>query len=255
MPPAVPEVRVLADAALAVPILLDEVRSLLARQPRPLLGLATGSTFRAFLPALGQQLAGAQLPGSASLLATHLDEYLGYPPERTGGMVHELCTACPPLLAMLARGTFFPVPHDGAPASLRAHQERLQCAGGVQLQLLGIGRNGHLAFNEPGTPFDSGFHTTALAPSTRDDARKHFHPAEPPTHAVTSGLATILAAKRLVVCAFGSAKAAAVAAMLGSEITPSCPASVVRCHGNVLVLLDRAAASGIPGDQRVGSPA
>lgn len=254
MPPAVPEVRVLADAAAAVPILLDEVRTLLAQKSRPLLGLATGNTFRTFLPALGQALACAHLPFAENLLATHLDEYLGYPPERTGGMVHELGTACPPLLAMLARGTFFPVPYDGAPASLHAHQERLQRAGGVQLQLLGIGRNGHLAFNEPGTPFDSGFHTTALASSTRDDARPRFHPAEPPTHAVTSGLATILAAKRLVLCAFGAAKAPAVAAMLQGEIAPSCPASVLRRHGNVLVLLDRAAASGIPSDQRVGSP-
>jgi len=159
-------------------------------------------------------------------------------------MVHELTTACPALQGMLARGTFFPVPHDGDPASVRAHEERLARAGGVGVQFLGIGRNGHLAFNEPGTPFDRGFHVTALAASTRDDARARFAPTEPPTHAVTSGLATILAAKRLVLCAFGAAKAPAVAAMRHGPIDPSCPASLLRRHPNALVLLDRAAASG-----------
>ncbi|MBL8756181.1 MAG: glucosamine-6-phosphate deaminase [Planctomycetes bacterium] len=238
-----PEVRILANAAAAVPLLLDEVRTLLTSSKSPLLGFATGGTFTAFLQALGHELGAGRIPAAGNLLATHLDEYLGYAPDQKGGMVHELGSACPHLLAMLAKGTFFPVPHDDAPASLRAHEQRLQRAGGVQLQFLGIGRNGHLAFNEPGTPFDSGFHGTTLAETTREDARARFRPAEPPTRAVTSGIATILAAKRLVLCAFGKAKAPAVAAMLQGPVAPTCPASVVRTHGNVLVLLDREAAS------------
>jgi glucosamine-6-phosphate deaminase len=236
------EVRVLPNAAAAVPMLLDEVRALLAREARPVLGFATGGTFTAFLQALGAELAGGRLAGADRLLATHLDEYLGFPPDRAGGMVHELTTACPPLQGMLARGTFFPVPHDDDPASLRAHEERLARAGGIGLQFLGIGRNGHLAFNEPGASFDRGFHCATLAASTRDDARPRFLPAEPPTHAVTAGLASILAAKRLVLCAFGAAKAPAVAAMRHGPIDARCPASVLRRHANVLVLLDRAAA-------------
>ncbi|MFY9346003.1 MAG: 6-phosphogluconolactonase, partial [Planctomycetota bacterium] len=234
-----------------VPILLDEVRALLAAQQRPLLGFATGATFAPFLRALGDDVANARVAGAERLLATHLDEYLGFPPDRTGGMVHELTTSCPALAAMLARGTFLPVPYDGGAASLRAHAERLQRAGGIGLQLLGVGRNGHLAFNEPGTPFDLGFHTATLAASTRDDARSRFAPAEPPQQAVTAGPATILAARRLVVCAFGKAKAAAVAAMLHGAIDPACPASVVRRHGSVLVLLDRAAAAGLGESPRV----
>ena len=243
MPPSLPEVRLLENPAAALPVLLDEVRALLAKQPRPLLGFATGGTFTAFLQALQLELANGRLAGADTLLATHLDEYIGFPPDGVGGMVHELGTACPHLLHMLARGTFFPVPHDDDAASIRAHEQRLQRAGGVQLQFLGIGRNGHLAFNEPGTAFDSGFHATTLAATTREDARARFRPAEPPTRAVTSGIATILLAKRLVLCAFGKAKAAAVAAMLQGPIDVACPASVVRTHGNVLVLLDREAAS------------
>lgn len=240
-PTGAPEVRVLPDAAAAVPILLAEVRRALAARPRPLLGFATGGTFRPFLQALAAELAAGRIAPTA-MLATHLDEYLGFPPDRAGGMVHELGEHCPPLLAMLARGTFLPVPYVDDAAALRAHEARLQHAGGVDLQLLGIGRNGHLAFNEPGTPFDRGFHVAALAATTRADARPRFLPAEPPTHAVTSGLATILQARRLVLAAFGPAKAPAVRAMLHGDETPACPASVLRRHGDVLVLLDRAAA-------------
>jgi glucosamine-6-phosphate deaminase len=160
--------------------------------------------------------------------------------------VHELTSHCPPLRELLGRGSFLPVPGDGSDASVRSHAERLQRAGGVDLQLLGIGRNGHLAFNEPGTPFSAGFHVTTLAETTRQDAQQRFAPAEPPRRAVTSGLATILAARRLVLCAFGEAKAAAVAAMLHGPTGEHCPATVLRQHRNVLVLLDRAAAAALP---------
>jgi len=243
MPPS-PEIRVFARAADAVPVLLDEVRQVLASQRRPLLGFATGGTFGEFLRVLAGEFANGRVVPT-SFVATHLDEYLGFPPDREGGMVHELGASCPPLLAMLARGAFLPVPPTGKPAALHAHEDRLRAAGGVQLQLLGLGRNGHLAFNEPGTPFATGFHTATLAASTRDDARARFAPAEPPTHAVTSGLATILACRRLVLCAFGAAKAAAVRSMLHGEVATSCPASVLRGHVNVLVLLDRDAASAL----------
>ncbi len=238
------QLRTLPAAADAVPLLLDEIRRTIADVVRPLIGFATGGTYTAMLSALAGELDGGRVDVGA-FLATHLDEYLGFPPDRRGGMVHELAEACPPLSRMLAAGTFFPVPHDGGAAGLAAHAERLARAGGVQLQFLGIGRNGHLAFNEPGTPFESGFHVTKLAETTRDDARQRFAPEEPPRHAVTSGLATILAARRLVLCAFGPAKAAAVAAMLQGPETTACPASVLRRHPDVLLLLDRAAAAGL----------
>lgn len=241
---ALPNVRILPTAAHALPLLMDELRGTQLR--RGLLGLATGATFQPFLQALGEELRTGRMRAE-ELHATHLDEYLGFPPERQGGMVHELGTNCPPLLELLARGRFFPVPHDGEPAALKAHELRVHRAGGVQLQLLGIGRNGHVAFNEPGTPFESGFHVTTLAPTTREDARTRFAPGEPPTHAVTSGLQTVLGARKLVLCAFGKQKAKAVAAMLQGEITTACPASVLRRHTNVLVCLDKEAASELVG--------
>lgn len=244
----VPEVRVLAAAAAAVPLLLDEVRAVLVRERRPLLGFATGATFRAFLQALGDELQARNID-KTRFVATHLDEYLGFLPQQPGGMVHELLSACPPLLELLARGAFLPVPADGEPESLRAHEERLARAGGVAVQFVGVGRNGHLAFHEPGTPFDRGFHVATLADSTLADARARFalpEPAAPPQRAATAGIATILAARRLVLCAFGANKSDAVRAMLHGQIAPACPASAVRLHGNALVLLDRQAASRLP---------
>lgn len=237
--------RILDHAAAATPLLLDELRRAIAARPNALIGFATGGTFAPLLTALDAELRAGRMGGR--FLATHLDEYLGFGPERAGGMVHELGERCPALLALLPRGAFFPVPHDGGDAGLAAHGERLRRAGGVQLQLLGIGRNGHLAFNEPGTPLDRGFHVATLAEVTRADARARFAPAEPPTQAATAGLATILAAERLVVCAFSDAKTAAVRAMLTGPIDPSCPASVVRRHRDALVLLDPAAARDLAG--------
>lgn len=240
-----PTVRILPSAAAAVPLLLGQLRQLLAGPVRPVLGFATGATFTGFLQALADELRHERL-FAAGLATTHLDEYLGFGPTQPGGMVHELEAACPPLARLRALGAFVPVPSDGSPASLQAHERRLQQLGGVQLQLLGIGRNGHLAFNEPGTPFDRGFHVTTLAATTRQDARPRFAPAEPPLQAVTSGLATIAAARRLVLCAFGKGKAAAVRAMLCGPIDPACPASLLRRHADAHVLLDRDAASELP---------
>jgi glucosamine-6-phosphate deaminase len=168
-------------------------------------------------------------------------------------MVHELCAHCPGISSMLRRGTFVPVPGDGQPSSLHAHEARLQQLGGIALQLLGIGRNGHIAFNEPGSAFERGFHVAELAAETRADAQRRFQPAPVPTHGVTAGIHSILASRRIVLCAFGAGKTAAVRAMLQGEITVSCPASALRRHRNVLVLLDPAAAGGLGNAAASGS--
>ena len=120
---------------------------------------------------------------------------------------------------------------------------RIAELGGVDLQLLGIGRNGHLAFNEPGSPLDSRSRVVALSETTRRDNARSFGDEPVPTHALTQGLGTILEARHLVLLATGGAKADAVAAALTGPVTPDCPASVVQRHPQVTVVLDRAAAS------------
>ena len=231
---------------------LEEVRASVARQPRGLISFATGGTYQAFFPRLAAAIAAGD-PAMDQLLCTHLDEYLGYGPETPGGMVHELTEACPPLGELLRQGSFLPVPGDGSDASLAAHRARIERAGGVQLQLLGIGRNGHLAFNEPGAPLQGHFRRVQLSETTRRDAEARFAKVAPessgsprdgvPREAVSAGLGDIQAAGRLILVALGAAKADAVRAMLSGPIDPACPASVVRRHPDALVLLDAAAAA------------
>lgn len=239
-----PEVRVLDTAESAVPYLLDELRNVIAAASRPLVSFATGGTFTAFFRSLDTELKSGRMD-CGSFIGTHLDEYIAFEPNRRGGMVHELTLRCPALRDMLARGSFLPVPCHGAEGSLRAHEERMQRAGGIKLQFLGIGRNGHVAFNEPGASFDAGFHVTTLAESTRVDAAPTFVPDEPPRRAVTAGMQSILGAERIILCAFGAGKAQAVKEMLQGDVSDRCPASALRNHANVLVLLDPEAASSL----------
>jgi glucosamine-6-phosphate deaminase len=234
-----------ADAEAVDAALFEELRRAVQRPPRGWIGFATGDTYAGFFQRVREAVRRGALD-LRELHATHLDEYLGCAPTQPGGMVHELLTRCPPLADLLEEGRFLPVPADGSAASLADHERRLASRGGIALQFLGLGRNGHIAFNEPGTPFERGFHRTSLAPETRVDALARFEPDEPPTEAVTAGAATVLAAQRLVVAATGVAKADAVRDMLEGPIDPSCPASVLRRHADCLVYVDEAAASQLP---------
>ena len=251
------EVKVLAGADGAVALLLDELCAVVQANgsdgaQRPLISFATGDTFTAFFRALDAEMQGGRL-NSNKFIGTHLDEYMGFEPKRPGGMVHELILRCPGVREMLARGSFLPVPCHGAEGSLRAHEERLARAGGIKLQFLGIGRNGHVAFNEPGAAFDEGYHVTMLAESTREDSKSRFVPDNPPRRAVTAGVKSILDAERIVLCAFGPGKAEAVRTMLEGEVHPNCPASALRRHPNVLVLLDPGAASSLDAGAAAGA--
>ena len=128
-----------------------------------------------------------------------------------------------------------------------AEYERLiEGAGGVDVQILGIGANGHLGFNEPGSALSSRTRVKRLSERTRPDNARFFDaPADVPTHCVTQGLGTVLAARRLVLVASGGAKADAVASALEGPLSASCPASVLQWHPDAVAVLDEAAASGL----------
>lgn len=217
--------------------LFEAFRAALERADPGWIGFATGDTYAGFFGRVSEAARTGALD-LGDLHATHLDEYVGWEPSRPGGMVHELLTRCPPLAVGFDAGRFLPVPSAGSADSLARHERRLAARGGVALQFLGLGRNGHIAFNEPGTPFDRGFHRVTLAPETRVDALDRFDPDEPPTEAVTAGPATVLAARRLVVAATGAAKAPAVRDMIEGPVDPVCPASVLRRHADCVVYAD-----------------
>lgn len=115
----------------------------------------------------------------------------------------------------------------------------------VDIQLLGIGANGHIGFNEPGTSFDSLTHVVELKEKTRKDNARFFDPLgeEVPTHAITMGIATIMKAKKILLVANGENKAGAIKAMVEGEVSEECPASILQKHDDVVVIVDKAAAS------------
>lgn len=124
------------------------------------------------------------------------------------------------------------------------YEAEIEKAGGIDLQLLGIGSNGHIAFNEPADSFPSISHIVALKESTLNDNSKYFdNPDDMPRHALTMGIGSIMKAKKILIIALGAAKAKAVAAMLKGPVTPNCPASILQMHPDVTVMLDEAAAS------------
>lgn len=124
------------------------------------------------------------------------------------------------------------------------YEERINKAGGIDLQILGIGNNGHIAFNEPADYFPNGTHTVKLTESTIEANKRFFNSAdEVPKYALTMGIGSIMRARSIILIATGSAKAQAIYDSVKGNITPKCPASVLQLHNDVTFLVDEAAAA------------
>jgi glucosamine-6-phosphate deaminase len=201
------------------------------------LGVATGSS-----PGpVYRELARRALPLSGVTLFA-LDEYLGLPsghPESYRSVVER----------EIAEPLRIPTEQVNLPdgQNPEAYDKLIADHGGVDLQILGVGRNGHIGFNEPGSAFNSRTRVVDLDDSTRA-ANARFFPSieDVPRQAVTQGIATILGARRLIVVVFGPNKAPAVAAALNGPRTEALPASVLRDHGDVTWLMDSDAAALLP---------
>ncbi len=131
-------------------------------------------------------------------------------------------------------------------AECMAYEEKIDSMGGIDIQLLGIGSNGHIAFNEPSDSFEKYSHVVKLKESTIKDNSRFFKSIdEVPTHAVTMGIGSIMKAKRILLIATGENKADAVKQLVNGNVTPMCPASVLQFHKDVTIMLDKGAASKI----------
>lgn len=129
-------------------------------------------------------------------------------------------------------------------SSCKAYDEMID-ENPIDIQLLGIGANGHIGFNEPNTSFESGTHVTDLTEQTRKDNARFFDPLgeEVPTQACTMGLKTIMKAKKILLVANGENKAKAIKGMLEGKVTEEVPASVLQNHDDVVVIIDKAAST------------
>lgn len=122
------------------------------------------------------------------------------------------------------------------------YEELILKHGGVDLQILGIGQNGHIGFNEPGTPLNSRTHVVKLSESTRKANSRYFHSLQDvPYHAITMGLATIMNSKKILLLASGAHKSATMFRFFHEAVTPDFPATILKHHPNVTVIADRPA--------------
>lgn len=235
-----------AEAACAA--VAGEVLELVAARPTTALGLATGSTmvgvYRALVGALEER--GLRMDEARTF---NLDEYLGLPPGSEESfrafMDRHLFTPARVSSAQVS----FPASPDAQPGvesvrSARAFEAAIEAAGGLDLQLLGLGGNGHIAFNEPGSRADSRTREVELAPRTREDAAGTFGGLdEVPRRAVTMGVGTILEARRIRIVALGEHKAEIVARLVRGEDGARLPACHLVGHPDVQLHVDAAAAS------------
>ncbi|MBP0458964.1 glucosamine-6-phosphate deaminase [Streptomyces montanisoli] len=239
------EVVIVEDAAAGGEVVAQSIAALLRAAPSALLGVATGSTPGPVYRALTAKVEAGEVDVSSARIA-QLDEYVGLPtghPESYRSVV--LREVVEPL--GLGRDSF--MGPDGSAADVRAaclaYDRALAAAGGVDLQLLGIGTDGHIGFNEPCSSLASRTRIKTLTEQTRVDNARFFGGdiEQVPRHVITQGIGTILEARHLVLLATGENKADAVALAVEGPVASVVPASALQLHPHATVVVDEAAAS------------
>lgn len=237
------EVIVVENEDAAGELIARSIRALIQARPDAVLGLATGSTPLPIYRSLARSFAEDPLDVSR-VRGFSLDEYVGLPeghPESYRAVItRDVVTP----LGLTPGNIRVP---SGDPATLPTagadYERAILQAGGVDLQILGIGRTGHLGFNEPGSSFESLTRVKTLTRQTRADNARFFDAADDvPVHCITQGLGTIRRARHLVLLAFGAGKAAAISAAVEGPVTSSQPGSAIQLHPHVTVVVDEAAA-------------
>ncbi|MDX6325092.1 MAG: glucosamine-6-phosphate deaminase [Nocardioidaceae bacterium] len=215
----------------------------LVADPELVVGFATGSSPLPVYEALAaQRTSGVDF---SRVRGFAIDEYVGLPVSHPASYHQVIAREVVVSLGLAEDAVVVP---DGSaedlPAACAGFEEAIRQAGGVAVQLLGIGADGHIGFNEPSSSLASRTRIKTLTAQTRADNARFFDSLDDvPTHCVTQGLGTILEARHLVLVAQGSAKAAAVAAAVEGPVTARCPASVIQLHPHVTVVVDAAAAA------------
>ena len=238
------EVVILKDPAQIGRVAADAIEALLNRKPDAVLGLATGSSPLAIYDELAARCAAGRVSFKQARGFT-LDEYVGLPPdhpERYRNVIDSV---------FVSRVDFAPgavAGPDGLatdiPAACAHYEEAIRAAGGIDLQILGIGTDGHIGFNEPGSSLASRTRIKTLTHQTRMDNARFFDGDidKVPTHCLTQGLGTIMAARHLVLVATGRNKAEAVHHLAEGAVSAMWPATVMQHHPHATVLIDDAAA-------------
>jgi glucosamine-6-phosphate deaminase len=221
------------------------IASAIHRKPALVLGLATGGT----MVGVYRHLVGLHNQGSldfSRVVTFNLDEYLGLPAAHSRSFHHFMHEILFAHVNVASHNIHIP---DGTISGnydqyCASYEDAIRTAGGIDLQLLGIGRNGHIGFNEPTSSLASRTRLKVLSKETLDDNSKFFAPGqESPRCAITMGIGTILEARKVLLLATGTSKAAAVAKSIEGPITSAVSASALQLHPDVTFIIDDAAAS------------
>jgi glucosamine-6-phosphate deaminase len=238
------EIVILETSTAIARVAADAVTALLDRKPTAVLGLATGSSPLSIYDELATRCDAGQVSFRQARGFT-LDEYVGLPadhPQRYRNVIHAEFVSRVDFGASAVWGP------DGLakdiPGMCAAYEKAITEAGGVDLQILGIGTDGHIGFNEPGSSLASRTRVKTLTLQTRRDNARFFDDNVDlvPTHCLTQGLGTIMEARHVVVVATGDRKAEAVHQLAEGPVSARWPASILQHHPHVTVLLDDAAA-------------
>ncbi|PIE23777.1 MAG: glucosamine-6-phosphate deaminase [Planctomycetota bacterium] len=225
-------------------LVANEILSALAQKPDLVLGLATGST------PIGvyQRLVAAKREGRADFSQVrtfNLDEYVGLSAEHPQSYRYFMREQLFAEAGIPEEHVHFPPTElEGLAAACAAYEAAIRDCGGIDIQILGLGSNGHIGFNEPTSSLASRTRLKTLASKTIEDNARFYSPGEEqPQLATTMGIGTIMDAKCILLQAFGQKKAPAVHAAIEGAISSFCPATVLQMHPHVSFLLDADSAS------------
>lgn len=212
------------------------------KNPKCVLGLATGSSPVGMYDLLGKMREEGKI-SFENTTTFNLDEYLGLAPENQQSYRFFMKKNFFDKINIDIKNTFFP--SDFAP-NYEDYDRKIEEGGGIDLQVLGIGRNGHIGFNEPGSDFLSKTREVKLAETTIKDNARFFDKIEDvPKTAATMGISTIMKAKKIILLANGKNKKEIIKKAFFGPVTLEVPASVLQRHKDVIVILDKEAASGL----------
>lgn len=233
---------IIADSAAEVAELgAAHVSQTLERKPNAVLGLATGSTPIALYQALIARFLRKEIT-FRDVHTFNLDEYIGLSPDHPQSYRYFMNQQLFTHIDIELKNTHVP---DGMKEPYQAaedYEALINQQGGIDLQVLGIGRNGHIGFNEPSSSLGSLTRIKTLTPDTLHDNSRFFGPDEfQPTLALTMGIGTILNARKVLLLATGSSKADAVKQMVEGPLSASCPASALQMHRHAVIIVDQEA--------------
>ena len=220
------------------------IASQVISKPQSVIGTAPGDTTLGAYSRLVDYYEAGDVDFS-KLRIFNLDEYWGLDKDHVQSAYNYMKTNLVDRINMSPDAFYIP---DGAVKDVfpecKRYEKSIDQCGGIDLQLLGLGRNGHIGFNEPSDYFSPYTYLVDLSETTREDNAHFFRNIdEVPREAISMGIGTIMRARRILLVATGYEKASAVREMIAKRVTPACPASILQFHPDTTILLDEAAAS------------